>query len=701
MSPINDDASARKIASIGAAHNSYRAIEATKTCSTCRYPSWEDKVSNDEEFYVICNSFNDLIISAEAGCLGCRILEQSWALETPKVADRAAEYLSFTRCGYLSLRLFRGQSFVNIDVFTLSQAPRFKHIRPASLVPHSTSLEHNLPKIQLWLRECEQQHTSCNIMDLSIPPRLLDLDTASSGTVRIVQGVDVFNITRNRPSSLNLRYACLSHCWGQTRSKHLTRHHNLDQNLAAILISELPCTFQDAINICQALSIRYLWIDSLCIVQDNKNDWEIHVELMAQIYRNAYITLGAGASSDDDGGFFNEAKDSNLQPHCFTLNTEGKEYNIYIRRSLPHPNEDSPSDPEMPLMTRGWVFQEWLLSKRYLCFGRHEVLWECREDVACSCSTTATAFNHHLSAKPCFPRSESTKFDFTSVSELSKNDLWSLWRQLVTHYSERRLTFPTDKLPALAGLASTFELAGAGAYLHGQWVEGIDHILLWHSLSEVAEWRPRIAPSWSWISAVDGKIQWEQSGLFRSKWNAIGILHQDPAEHNDSDNTYQNALCLEGNLAHVCLEVDSGTSWERDVFPGYRVITMTSASNLTLVFEPPPDELFSEQHNTSYTQVDYHGDLFTDYKFWSDEPDLQSTMTHIYFLELGIEQDEIRYNRDSQVPCWVAGVLLRNVDHISNVGVPYFERIAWLRFCTNGSEEQWKSLGSYTKLCIV
>jgi hypothetical protein len=107
---------------------------------------------------------------------------------------------------------------------------------------------------------------------------------------------------------------------------------------------------------------------------------------MAQIYSNGLLTLAAGASSDDDGGFFAHVPDKWNSQYKFQLNVEGIEYELHCRHTVDHPDAQWPSHEILPLMERGWCFQERLLSKRYLCFGSKEILWECEEDVACSCA---------------------------------------------------------------------------------------------------------------------------------------------------------------------------------------------------------------------------------------------------------------------------------------------------------------------------
>jgi hypothetical protein len=135
----------------------------------------------------------------------------------------------------------------------------FMHVRVASLLPPSTHLEHSLSYIQTWLSTCERNHPKCGARCSYTPPRLLDVDSSDRAFVKLAM-----------PSSeTTKRYACLSHCWGSTRSKHTLYEANLSTNMVGIPVSELPKTVSDAIDVSRALGIQYLWIDSLCIIQDN------------------------------------------------------------------------------------------------------------------------------------------------------------------------------------------------------------------------------------------------------------------------------------------------------------------------------------------------------------------------------------------------------------------------------------------------
>lgn len=326
-----------------------------------------------------------------------------------------------------------------------SDEPSFKHVRVANLLPPSTHLEHNLSYIKTWISECQKTHPKCNAPVSYVPKRLLDINNENPHTVRLIEV----------PSASQTLYACLSHCWGQVRSKHITKSSNLAFNMNAIPLSELPRTFRDAIDIARSLGLRYLWIDSLCIVQDSEPDWSAHVGYMASIYENAYLTLAAGASEDDDGGFFAVPQERFARPHLLALELDGVPRNIYVRYSVDHPDAYWPAREVLPLMQRGWCFQERLLSRRYLCFGSNEIMWECMEDVACTCSMASGPFNQRMFDRPpAFNGCSATKLQLSAAT----GDHRTLWRNLVTHYKARKLTYARDKLPALAGLADAFQV---------------------------------------------------------------------------------------------------------------------------------------------------------------------------------------------------------------------------------------------------
>ncbi|PVH70864.1 HET-domain-containing protein, partial [Cadophora sp. DSE1049] len=191
------------------------------------------------------------------------------------------------------------------------------------------------------------------------PTRVLDLgDSDNKDKISLYT-------TSNEPAT----YICLSHCWGSEELLK-TEKGSFSTRTEGIMWEDLPKTFQDAVTMTRALGVRYLWIDSLCIVQDDKDDWRRESAKMHTIYRDGYLTLAASKSKGPDGGLFSAAtSDDMLKDWDF------QEDLIRTRRKIQH----FESRQEFPLLQRGWIFQERILSRRVLHFGSKGLIWECME----------------------------------------------------------------------------------------------------------------------------------------------------------------------------------------------------------------------------------------------------------------------------------------------------------------------------------
>ncbi|KAH7130786.1 heterokaryon incompatibility protein-domain-containing protein, partial [Dendryphion nanum] len=271
-----------------------------------------------------------------------------------------------------------------------------------------------------------------------------------------------------------------------------------------ILINELPNTFQDAILVVKKLGLRYLWIDNLCIVQDNEADWKAHVTEMANIYANAFITIAAGAIEDDDGGIFNRVPLEYIKPIKFAVEVDSIVHGSYARSQVQHYLSKNSPYEHIPLLTPGWVLQEQYLSKRYLCFGPHEITWECREELACSCTTFPNGYNPRAQGRSGWPHSLCNGNRIAQIAQLSSHEIKHLWQDIVCAFSQRDLTFPSDRLPALAGVAEVFKKHRSSRYLMGLWSDNVLHDLAWqrspidHPYGRSLE----LLPSWTWAAAA-------------------------------------------------------------------------------------------------------------------------------------------------------------------------------------------------------
>ena len=306
------------------------------------------------------------------------------------------------------------------------------------------------------------------------------------------------------------RYVCLSHCWGNqdsTTAKQTfkTTRENLSSSLENIDFTSLPRTFTDAIIFTRKLGLKYLWIDSLCIIQDDEDDWRHEASLMANIYENAVLTLGATASASDAEGLFRSSSSIHDPIELRGKTSKGKRYIVYARRQLPHWMHDE------PLFKRGWIFQERYLSPRFLHFASNELIWECKEGMDCECNE-----NKLLETTKHDPVGYFNAFKsyYLEAYTASPYRVQVAWRDMVHAYTELNLSHAKDTLPALSGITKKFiGLRPEDIYLAGLWEFSFVQDLLWHAgsfgISEKKDLRPRPekwrAPTWSWAS-VDSAV---------------------------------------------------------------------------------------------------------------------------------------------------------------------------------------------------
>jgi hypothetical protein len=192
----------------------------------------------------------------------------------------------------------------------------------------------------------------------------------------------VLILVENVHDSCTASYACLSHCWGSGADILKTLNGNLlSHQKEGIKVASLPRTFKEAVTVCQRLNIVYLWIDSLCIIQDSDSDWRVQAASMAGIYANAYLTIAAASARDPSQGLFRMTDWA-----CIGQPLPGYAV-VYIRRKSVQPNIHN--DRAWPLLHRGWLFQEMSLSPRILYFSEGEVAWQCQTSRRRECRPNA------------------------------------------------------------------------------------------------------------------------------------------------------------------------------------------------------------------------------------------------------------------------------------------------------------------------
>jgi hypothetical protein len=367
------------------------------------------------------------------------------------------------------------------------------------IVPCDTNSSKSLETVKKWITTCDEEHDCMKETGpgpgVNLPKQLIDVRIHPA---RLYETFDTDH---------GMRYACLSHCWGKPSSQGgpptamlRTTPSTFKAYCEAIPWTDMPRTFQDAVSFTRKLDIAFLWIDSLCIVQDefDKTDWQEQSANMAKIYRQAYITLAATAAQDAGGGCYTPKDVPHLHqagpPLAVIQYRDGTRRDLFARREF---NHDMSS---LPLLQRGWVYQERLLSPRVLHFVGEELVWECNQNVSCECR------GDDLEDK--FDRMRIFDPEYVVVGPHCRHSApLDLWYQIVSDYTALSLTKASDVFPALSGIAKEFAKKIGGEYVAGMWKSTLVPNMLWYfqeeeeetidSNHETQSWR---APSWSWAS---------------------------------------------------------------------------------------------------------------------------------------------------------------------------------------------------------
>ncbi|KAH7129022.1 heterokaryon incompatibility protein-domain-containing protein, partial [Dactylonectria macrodidyma] len=311
------------------------------------------------------------------------------------------------------------------------------------------------------------------------PLRLLHVETSGGPFhVRIqeTQGLPVFP-----------QYVALSYCWGGDQPVKLTTD-TLAKFKLSIPVATLPRTLQDAVSVCVQLGYNYLWIDALCILQDSNIEKATEIAKMPFIYGRADVTITASRAGSVGEGFLHAripdaANRSAFVLPCVCSNGEVGKLNLV----------DLATDPE-PIESRGWTFQERLLSPRIVEFGSRQTRWTCQEDRYSDGITDG--WRKEVEWSP-------TKLQLTtlrhSLSATDGPDI-GMWYHLVNIYCERKLTQSSDRPLAISGVAEWFGTLINDEYLAGIWKSHIHTGLLWAVPPLERLKRPQTfqGPSWSW-----------------------------------------------------------------------------------------------------------------------------------------------------------------------------------------------------------
>lgn len=270
---------------------------------------------------------------------------------------------------------------------------------------------------------------------------------------------------------------------------------------------------------------------------------------MGSVYRNGLCNLAATAAVDADRGLFHERQFSILQDCRIKSSWDDKTNLDWRVRPTYFPKSEL---LDGPLLSRGWVIQERIMSRRILHFGRRQLFWECHGLNACE--TYADGIPNFL-----FPTMEGAfamKPEYQALDRTSETPLRrrQFWYRILSAYTSCHLTREEDKLVAISGVAKSFQASfGGWEYVAGLWREHLISDMCW-SIPNGLGRRPKLyrAPSWSWAS-IDGEIQFHHCSNGHGNVAKILGVSVQPLTYDSTGEIKEASLQIQAPLMTIFL----------------------------------------------------------------------------------------------------------------------------------------------------
>ncbi|KAJ4011024.1 hypothetical protein NW752_007439 [Fusarium irregulare] len=478
----------------------------------------------------------------------------------------------------------------------------------------STSSRQSFDIAIRWLNQCRSSndHEDCqkassndgHHMWPELPTRILDLTSFSEP--RLVET----NGTRSA-------YCALSYCWGDMKMNTTTTRGNVSKHREGISTGSLPVFIQEALVAARTLGYRYIWIDALCIIQDDPDDWDKEASKMKDVYSNADLTLSSLVASGCHDRLFYSRGASTTRPVPFNIWTPKDKRRMWekdvIYQNVVYPSFlfNNDGDPEgfpgadklaskAPITSRGWVLQEQMLSTRILYFGSNQLVWEC----LCFAKTDSDPSGVIL------PRMSGelgaysgTKCALQGLAhpmhaydpEATEYQPFGIWQSLLTSYTERHLTKSSDRIPAFLAISKSLESAIGDMFIAGIW-KG-------KRLLESLSWNVRDAsakhpqePSWSWAS-VGQIIYFDclEQGYNLAVSTPLATMISFDVHTDHSQSNISGSITLRGTLHQ---KEGNISSEDNGAFFDYQEDTMDKCYALDLVgLDGEVDEDYYSEHS--------------------------------------------------------------------------------------------------------
>ncbi|OJD21120.1 hypothetical protein ACJ73_07540 [Blastomyces percursus] len=407
------------------------------------------------------------------------------------------------------------------------------------------------PRLEDKINECYSTHSECQ------------QHIAASQASSLPKGFRVIDVTRRclvERSDIR-RFVALSYVWGAKPSSLLAATRATVDGMkkdGGLPSSTMPRTIEDAITVCLQMDQRYLWVDRLCIIQDDVGDKKAQIEAMDDIFSSAQIVLIAAYGDSMEFGIpgVSRVKRKVVQRSEDML---GLRITNIVREV-----ED---DPLSVWDTRGWTYQEVVLSRRRLYFTNMRAFFECE----CSMSHE-DLFN----GERCRDELISSRLVISDDEPTFRS-----FARHLRHYSSRKLTFRSDAYEALYGISKSLyknkdrDTTGMSMMINGLPRVDFDRALLWYAnigenpIMRLETAQGLVLPTWSWSSIMgltEDQAHYQATGFFgtlvpwysmndstsvsagsRSVIEAFNVRH-DSYDPDDDWQVYMAIACMEGCL---------------------------------------------------------------------------------------------------------------------------------------------------------
>ncbi|KAF2746709.1 HET-domain-containing protein [Sporormia fimetaria CBS 119925] len=564
----------------------------------------------------------------------------------------------------------------------------------------STSSKQNMQLARRWLEECKTKHANCKLADKRahyLPLRLLDLQAPRLGkNIRLCVSTEPQDpLYREADRDPPPPYATLSHRWGECHPLK-TLHLNYSHHTKCIRFKQLPKTFQDAVNFTRKMGVRYLWIDSLCLVQDDDGEKEREIPHMAYIYSHAVFNIAACAAEDSGRGLFSRRDTSWLYPQQISFGltlAEGHRESLSATCSPVQNDFAVAGERGNFLDDRGWIFQERGLSKRVFSFEKDMLWFECWEIIASE--NLPAGAPRHISRNPFLDKWELLLPGGTSghreLSQLSHHlftlsqpnlrydlipqttpeSLYRQWHALIPTYTSRTFTYERDRLPGISGLASSIQTLTNEIYLAGLWKSHLIDGLCWSVYRPHRADKPSPpiyftdyyrAPSWSWAN-LHGPVSIQSPFASPSTFSphpecTVVSAYVKPR-------SVMNA-CGDAEMAYLCLRgrIKTAQAWSVATPSGGKEATYGVAS------------LFPVDTDCSYTRGGFAHAYMDDVEKFIERP------KNVWVMAIASYIPEVRGERKGKK---LVGLVLEKLED----GEDRFRREGLVWRFSRGGDEEW------------